>query len=60
MRWESDPVAPNVLSSALEGDASHGLEPGRYWDRLRPHLNRFGISRVADITGLDRIGFPVM
>ncbi|WP_171177379.1 YcaO-like family protein [Ruegeria sp. HKCCD8929] len=60
MRWESDPVAPIVLSSALEGDPSHGLEPGRYWSRLRPHLNRFGISRVADITGLDRIGFPVM
>lgn len=27
--------------------------------RVRPHLLRAGIARVADITGLDRIGIPV-
>lgn len=27
--------------------------------RLRPLLPRFGITRVADVTGLDRIGIPV-
>jgi ribosomal protein S12 methylthiotransferase accessory factor len=26
---------------------------------LQPHLSRFGITRVADVTGLDRIGIPV-
>jgi YcaO-like protein with predicted kinase domain len=26
---------------------------------LGPHLGRFGITRVADVTGLDRIGIPV-
>lgn len=27
--------------------------------RMAPHLRRIGITRVADITGLDRIGIPV-
>ncbi|WP_267919873.1 YcaO-like family protein [Longispora fulva] len=27
--------------------------------RVRPHFGRIGITRVADITGLDRIGIPV-
>lgn len=27
--------------------------------RIAPHLLRFGITRCADITGLDRIGIPV-
>jgi ribosomal protein S12 methylthiotransferase accessory factor len=29
------------------------------FERMRPHLRRAGITRVADITGLDRIGIPV-
>ncbi|WP_274386405.1 YcaO-like family protein [Streptosporangium soli] len=29
------------------------------WERVRPHLRRAGITRVADITWLDRIGIPV-
>lgn len=28
--------------------------------RLRPHLASLGITRVADVTGLDRIGLPVV
>ena len=27
--------------------------------RMAPHLKRIGITRVADITGLDRVGIPV-
>ncbi|MFK7941409.1 MAG: YcaO-like family protein [Paracoccaceae bacterium] len=27
--------------------------------RIRPMMNRFGITRVANVTGLDRIGIPV-
>lgn len=29
------------------------------FERMRPHLRRVGITRVANITGLDRIGIPV-
>ncbi|MEV4442612.1 hypothetical protein AB0K09_27095, partial [Streptomyces sp. NPDC049577] len=29
------------------------------WRRVRPHLRRAGITRLADITGLDCVGVPV-
>lgn len=28
-------------------------------ERIRPHLTQVGITRIADITGLDRLGIPV-
>lgn len=34
--------------------------PEAYLARLMPHLAAFGITRLADITGLDRIGIPVV
>jgi ribosomal protein S12 methylthiotransferase accessory factor len=33
--------------------------PAETLERVRPLLERFGITRVANITGLDRIGIPV-
>ena len=33
--------------------------PAETWARLSPLLPVFGISRVANITGLDRVGIPV-
>ncbi len=40
--------------------ARRSCPPGATWARLAPLLPVFGISRVADITGLDRIGIPVV
>ncbi|HWH00065.1 MAG TPA: YcaO-like family protein [Pilimelia sp.] len=43
----------------------HGVGPHREFPveetyrRIEPHIARVGISRIADITGLDRIGIPV-
>jgi len=34
--------------------------PEETWDIIRPMLGRFGITRVADVTGLDAIGIPVV
>jgi ribosomal protein S12 methylthiotransferase accessory factor len=59
MRLQCDPVAPDVLAGVLDENPAYTLTPQAYWHRLQPHLRSFGISRVADITGLDRIGFPV-
>ena len=28
------------------------------WLAIRPHLRRIGITRLANITGLDRVGIP--
>ncbi|MEJ3653468.1 YcaO-like family protein [Actinomycetes bacterium KLBMP 9759] len=33
--------------------------PNETFDRMAPHLARVGITRLADVTGLDRIGIPV-
>lgn len=33
--------------------------PERTWRRISPHLDRMGITRVADYTGLDDLGIPV-
>ncbi len=36
------------------------ISPRETVERLRPQLSRFGITRVANVTGLDRIGIPVV
>ncbi|TLQ38861.1 YcaO-like family protein [Streptomyces marianii] len=33
--------------------------PGETWAELRPLLTAYGITRVADVTGLDDLGIPV-
>lgn len=34
------------------------MTPAQAFERVRPHLAAAGVTRVADITGLDRIGIP--
>jgi ribosomal protein S12 methylthiotransferase accessory factor len=33
--------------------------PEQTWNAIKPRLREFGITRVGDVTGLDRIGLPV-
>ena len=33
--------------------------PEQTWNTIKPLLREFGITRVGDVTGLDRIGLPV-
>ncbi|WP_019885858.1 YcaO-like family protein [Streptomyces purpureus] len=41
-------------------DGTHRTRPpSDTWKAIRPLLDRFGITRVADVTGLDDIGIPV-
>ncbi|GAA3570993.1 YcaO-like family protein [Streptomyces osmaniensis] len=35
------------------------VAPEITWERIAPHLLRYGITRVADVTRLDNIGIPV-
>lgn len=35
------------------------VDPEATWARIAPLVPRFGITRVADITGLDEVGIPV-
>ena len=36
------------------------MDPALTLERIRPHLPKAGITRIADITGLDDLGIPVV
>lgn len=36
------------------------VSPARTLERMRPHLAEMGITRLANVTGLDRVGIPVV
>ena len=36
------------------------IAPSDTLDRVRPHMAEMGITRIANVTGLDRIGLPVV
>jgi YcaO-like protein with predicted kinase domain len=36
------------------------IAPAETIERVRPHFKRLGLTRLADITGLDRIGIPIV
>jgi ribosomal protein S12 methylthiotransferase accessory factor len=50
-------MEPNRKEPLLNG--SRVMPPSQTWERIAPVLARFGVTRVGDITGLDRIGIPV-
>ncbi len=53
----------SLLSGRTEkvyrGTSARGVPPERTWARIRPLLEPCGITRVANVTGLDRVGLPV-
>ncbi|MER7044964.1 YcaO-like family protein [Streptomyces jumonjinensis] len=54
------PGTPEVSGKKVYVTGTHRARlPTETWDTIRPLLPRFGISRVADVTGLDVIGLPV-
>ncbi|WP_157015246.1 YcaO-like family protein [Mesorhizobium xinjiangense] len=55
---QSDNACGKTPKAHVEG--THRLvSPEETWRRIEPLFPRFGITRVADLTGLDRIGLPV-
>ena len=40
-------------------NGSRVMAPEQTWSRIKPVLPEFGITRVGEITGLDRLGLPV-
>ncbi|WP_457090199.1 YcaO-like family protein [Microvirga sp. P5_D2] len=50
---------PSLLSKLYLKGTHRALDPSETLERLRPMLGTFGITRVADVTGLDSIGIPV-
>ncbi len=44
----------------LRADAQRVVTPEQTLDRVRPLFGRIGLTRLADVTGLDTIGIPVI
>jgi ribosomal protein S12 methylthiotransferase accessory factor len=54
----NDPA--RVPETSFPGSALSGAAPEKILARLEPKLARLGITRIANVTGLDRIGIPVV
>ncbi|MFF0300519.1 YcaO-like family protein [Streptomyces sp. NPDC004562] len=51
--------ADSVQTKAYRRGTHRAVPPEETWRRIRPQLARYGVTRVADVTGLDDIGIPV-
>src|SRR5438093_1523690 len=49
----------NALSKGYTGGTHRLVAPEDTLARITPHLAACGITRCADVTGLDRLGIPV-
>ncbi|MER7332210.1 MULTISPECIES: YcaO-like family protein [unclassified Micromonospora] len=53
-------VRPGARAARTDGGGRHReCTAEETYDRVRPSFSRIGLTRVADITGLDRLGIPV-
>src|SRR5690349_18348643 len=50
---------PSSLSKRYFRGTHRSVDPTETFDKISSLLGTFGITRVADITGLDTIGIPV-
>lgn len=53
-------VAPGAAAKLFRRGTHRCLDPRETLERIKPHLPAMGITRLANITGLDRIGLPVV
>jgi ribosomal protein S12 methylthiotransferase accessory factor len=52
--------SPALTSSKVHRTGTHRVRAPRHtWAWIEPQLDRYGITRLADVTGLDTIGIPV-
>ncbi len=53
-------LAPSGTVAKVYRHGTHRcVDPRQTLQRIEPHLSRMGITRIANITGLDRVGIPV-
>src|SRR5688572_23395324 len=56
---EAEALVARLHRSARPVDSEQEDDLNRAYEGLRKHFARFGITRVGELTGLDRIGLPV-
>jgi YcaO-like protein with predicted kinase domain len=49
-----------LAPKSFRAGTHRAIDPRETIERARPHLAAMGITRVANVTGLDRIGIPVV
>lgn len=49
-----------VVHKAFRQGSHRSVEPAETIERVRPLMAKMGITRIANVTGLDRIGIPVV
>jgi ribosomal protein S12 methylthiotransferase accessory factor len=53
--------APDQAGRKLYREGTHRTDaPARTLARAKPHMEAMGITRIANLTGLDRLGIPVV
>ncbi|MCV2446222.1 YcaO-like family protein [Paracoccus sp. DMF] len=53
-------MTPEAATKGYRRGCHRGVAPAQTVARVRPLMARMGITRIADVTGLDRIGVPVV
>jgi ribosomal protein S12 methylthiotransferase accessory factor len=56
----STALALPVVHKAFRQGSHRSVEPAETIERVRPLMPKMGITRIANVTGLDRIGIPVV
>ena len=54
------PSASGQASKLFREGTDRAVPPSSTLDQVKPHLPAMGITRVANLTGLDRVGLPVV
>jgi ribosomal protein S12 methylthiotransferase accessory factor len=54
------PALDDIVPKGFRGGTHRSIPPEETVRRLRPLMPRMGITRLATITGLDRVGIPVV
>lgn len=55
-----DLLHAHATTKGLRADAQRAVTPEQTLDRVRPLFAAIGLTRLADVTGLDTIGIPVV
>lgn len=60
MRWrELDTFLERRTPKVYRGGSARSVSPEETWQRIAPMLSSCGVTRVANVTGLDHVGIPV-
>lgn len=55
-----NPLLATVTGKGIRADAQRAVTPEQTLERVRPLFDTIGLTRLADITGLDSVGIPVV